>query len=98
MSQTPDMVDPTALTSPHECLYAPRRTVYVKRPHWYDYRISSFGNYMPTYWRRDISPRGGGGRGLSSRESGGGGGTNIIAYIAAAIGLFIGAGLLVAFL
>lgn len=53
---------------------------------------------MPTYWRRDISPRGGGGRGLSSRESGGGGGTNIIAYIAAAIGLFIGAGLLVAFL
>ena len=66
----------------------------MKKAHWYDYRISSFGNYMPTYWRRDIPRHGGGRGGPSSRETG----KSIIAYIAGAIGLFVGAGLLVAFL
>ena len=62
----------------------------VKRPHWYDYRITSFGNYMPTYWRRDI-PRSGAAGGKTD-------GGHIIMYIAGAIGLFVGAGLLVSFL
>ena len=64
----------------------------MKRPHWYDYRISSFGNYIPTYWRRDHHFGGGGGR--QDRQ----GGTSIAAYVAGAIGLFIAAGIIVAFL
>ena len=68
----------------------------MKRPRWYDYRISSFGNYMPTYWRRDHYHQGRdtGGRRRQDRQAG----TSIVAYIAGAIGLFIAAGVLVAFL
>ena len=69
----------------------------MKRPHWHDYRISSFGNYVPTYWRRDVPGRGGRGGasgGLSGRDAG----RSIAAYIAGAIGLFVGAAVLVAFL
>ena len=73
----------------------------MKRPHWYDYRISSFGNYVPTYWRRDSighpgrrGDRGGASGGLSGRDAG----RSIAAYIAGAIGLFVGAAVLVAFL
>ena len=49
---------------------------------------------MPTYWRRDIPRQGGSRGGPSGREAG----MSIVAYIAGAIGLFVGAGLLVAFL
>ena len=72
-----------------------RPPIHVKRPHWYDYRISSFGNYVPTYWRRDVPGRGGRGGGKSGRDAAG---TSIIAYIVGAIGLFVGAAVLVAFL